>query len=154
MATQNFRVFLSGGTVSLDAWRQAMEAGQSDLPVLSEAQREAAQRIGMTEPEYARGALAGEIGEKRQLERGKRLGEIINDILNRVGQGWKLESLVRKGTEFVWIARLGTTGEAGEERIPLDLADDVLDSDEPFGKGQLENLLINGLEKFPMRRAS
>jgi hypothetical protein len=154
MATQEFQVYLSGGTVSLDAWRQAMEAEESDLPALSEAQSEAAHKVGMAEPEYARGVLAGEIGEQSQREKGRRLGEIINQILNRAGQGWKLESLVRKGADFVWIARLGTAGEAGEVAIPLDIADDVVDSEEPFSRGKLENLLTNGIEKFPRRRAS
>lgn len=154
MATQEFRVSVSGGTVSLDAWRRAMEAGESDLPALSEAQREAAHKIGMAEAEYARGILADEIAGRRQLERGKRLGALINEFLNRAGQGWELSSLVRRGVDRIWIARFDTSGRASEVEIPLELADDVVDSGEPFSKGQLESLLLNKLESSAVRRAS
>ena len=50
MAAQDFRVYISGGTVSLDDWRLAMEANERELPPLSEAQKDTAQRIGMAEP--------------------------------------------------------------------------------------------------------
>lgn len=154
MAAQDFRVYVSGGTVSLDAWRQAMETKESDLPILSESQREAAHRVGMEEKEYARGILADDIAERRQQEKGRRLGEIINEFLNRAGQGWELSSLVRRGVDRVWIARFDASGGASEIEIPLELADDVVDSGDPFSKGQFDRLLLTKLDSSAVRRAS
>jgi hypothetical protein len=154
MAAQDFRVDVSGGTVSIDAWRQAREAAEGDLPSLDEAQKEAAQKIGMTEAEYARGILADEIAKKSQEIRGKRLGEIISEYLTRAGQGWELSSLVRKGVRQVWIARFEATGRASEVEIPLELADDVVDSGGLFSRGQLDSLLSAKLESSAVRRAS
>lgn len=153
MAAQDFQVHVSGGTVSLDAWREAMDAAQSDLPGLGEAQKEAARRVGMTELEYARGILADSIAEKRQQERGRRLGEIIQEFLSRSGQGWELTSLVRRGIDRVWIARFGAAGQASEVEIPLELVDDVLDSGDPFSKARFDNLLSTS-EISAVRRAS
>jgi hypothetical protein len=154
MATQDFRVHVSGGTVSLDAWRQAMDAAESDLPKLSEAQIEAAHKVGMEEKAYARGILAEIIAENRQQEIGKRLGQIITEFLNRQGREWELSSLVRRGIHCIWIARFEASGRAGEVEIPLELADDVVDSEDPFSKGRLENLLLSTLENSAIRRAS
>jgi|SRR5271165_861987 len=141
MATQDFRVYISGGTVTLDDWRQAMSAGEEDLPKLDEAQKEAARFVKMSEPEYARGVLADEIGSKRQQERGKRLGEAIGDILKRTGKPWILDSLVRRGTEGRWIARFTSDDRGAEVEIPIELADDVMDSNDRYPLVKLEELL-------------
>jgi hypothetical protein len=152
MSTQDFRVHIAGGTVSLDAWRQAMEATERQLPPLSEAQREAARIVEMSEPEYARGVLADQIGKERQQEIGRRLGAVVGEILDRIEQGWKLESLVRRGADFVWLARIESPGLAEEVEIPADLADDVVDSEEAVSRNRLERLLRGKLDS-PVRRA-
>ena len=119
MTVHDFQVHVSGGTVSIDAWREAKEAAEDVLPSLNDAQREAARKIGMTEIEYARGILADEIAKKSQEERGKRLGEIIKELLNRAGQGWELCSLVRRGIDQAWVARFEASGRASQVEIPL-----------------------------------
>jgi hypothetical protein len=146
MATQDFRVFVSGGTVTLDAWRQAMSAPESDLPPLSEAQKEAARFVRMGEPEYARGVLADELGSKRQQEKGRRLGEIIGEILDQSGKRWRLDSLVRKGVRFQWTARFEGAGSDREVEIPFDLANDVVEGGDPYSKSRLARLLAGKLE--------
>jgi|ERR1700722_5461840 hypothetical protein len=146
MATQEFRVHISGGTVSMEDWRQALAAPESDLPALSEAQKEAARFVRMGEPEYARGVLADQLGSKRQQEKGRHLGEIIGEILDRSGQRWRLESLLRKGVQSQWIARFEGSGADREVEIPIDLADDVLESGDPVSKNRLLRLLTGKLE--------
>ncbi|MGD0831940.1 MAG: hypothetical protein ABR907_13410 [Terracidiphilus sp.] len=154
MATQGFQVFVSGGHVSLDDWREAMVAPEKELPELSENQREAARFVAMAESEYARGVLADELGKNRQQGKGNRLGQVVSDLLGRLGQGWKLDSLTRRGTEFVWVARVNLMGREVEAEIPLDLADDVVDSGDPSSRSRLEELLRARLEIVPRRAVS
>jgi hypothetical protein len=154
MATQDFRVQISGGTVSLDDWRLAMSADDRELPELSEAQKEAALKIGIDEPEYARGVLAESIGEKREQERGRQFGALLSEILDRAHKGWHLESLLRKGVDAVWVVRLEASGAAREVKIPLELVDDTVDSKGSFGKTRLENLIATQLEHPATRMAS
>jgi hypothetical protein len=154
MASPDFQIHISGGTVSIDDWRRANEAAEADLPALDKAQKEAALKLGMTDAEYARGVLADEIGRKHQQERGKRLGEVIKNLLGRSNQTWELSSLVRKGIDDVWIARFEDAGRASKVEIPLELADDVVDSGDPFSKAKLDRLLTEKLESSAVRKAS
>ena len=153
MAAQDFRVSVSGGVVSLDAWRRAMEAEESELPPLSSAQKEAARIVSMAEPEYARGVLADEIGWRRQQEIGKRLGEITGDILDAIGGGWELESLVRKGVDRIWVAYFVSADRMDELQVPVDLANDVVESGDPVSRKRLE-WLLRGKFDSPARRAA
>jgi hypothetical protein len=154
MATENFRVYISGGTVSLDAWRLAKEALESDLPELSEGQKEAAQMIGMAEPEYARGVLAEAIGERRQQEIGRQLGQVIGEIIDRAGLGWKLELLARRGAESIWVAGFDLDGQATQIEIPLDLAEGVVGPQGSLGRNRLERLILTELDTSAVRKAS
>ena len=154
MASPDFQVYISGSTVSIDDWRRANEAAENDLPALDEAQKEAALKLGMADAEYARGVLADDFGRKHQQERGKRLGEVIKNLLGRSNQAWELSSLVRKGIDDVWIARFEDAGRASKVEIPLELADDVMDFDDPFSKAKLDRLLTEKLESSAVRKAS
>lgn len=154
MATQDFQVYISGGTVSLDDWRLAMEANELELPPLSQAQKDAAQRIGMAEPEYARGVLAEIYGEREQQKKGKRLGEIIVDCLDQTGRGWRLDALIRRGAEGVWIARAEGEGISSQIEIPLELVDDVVDSGGTSRKREMEELILAVLDHSAVRKAS
>jgi hypothetical protein len=154
MATQGFQVHVSGGTVSIDAWRRAKDAPEMDLPSLSDAQKEAALKVGMEESEYARGILADELARRDQQEKGRRLGEIITDFLKAAGQDWELSSLVRKGVGQVWVAHFEASGRVSEIEIPLELADDVVDSGEQFSKARLGGLITAQLENSAVRKAS
>lgn len=155
MATNGFQIYISGGTISLDDWQHALETPETQLPPLDEAQKEAARKIGMSEPDYARGILADQIGLDRQRERGKRLGEIIELMLDDRGGGSKLESLARRGVDFYWIAVISQGGwHLTEVKIPLDLADDVLDSGNLGRRSQLERLLLQSLDSAGTRAVS
>jgi hypothetical protein len=126
----HFQIFVSGtsGGTSED-WKRAMNAPESALPQLTGQQKEVAQRMGIPEEEYARGVLVGKFTEQRQIERGKRLGEHIEGVLQELGSAYyTLEALVREDVKARWVARITTPKAIRNVAIPLDLADDVVDS--------------------------
>jgi hypothetical protein len=85
--------------------------------------------MGIPEEEYARGVLVGKFTEQRQIERGKRLGEHIEGVLQELGSAYyTLEALVREDVKARWVARITTPKAIRNVAIPLDLADDVVDS--------------------------
>jgi hypothetical protein len=108
----------------------------------------------MEESEYARGVLADDLGRNRQQEKGRKLGQVISGLLDELEPGWKLDSLIRRGTEFMWIARVDGKGHEVEVETPLDLADDVVDSESLSPRNRLEELLRAGLESVPRRAVS
>src|SRR5208337_4686637 len=128
MAAPHFNVFVSGVTSSVEDWQKAMNAPKTELPKLNQEQREVARKMGISEEEYARGVLVGQYGEKTQLERGRALGKRIEEILEGLGDPYRLEALIREGVKFRWVARIETPGEPKSVAIAMDLADDIIDS--------------------------
>lgn len=154
MATHDFQIYISGSTSSSEDWRRAMEAPEGELPSLNDEQKEVARKFEMSESEYARGVLVHEIGEKRQQERGKKLGRQIVEILERYRPGYSLDALMRKGVDFVWLARIESAGRLSVVKIPLDIADDVIDSGDVEILNKLKSLLLGELDRLNMSAAS
>lgn len=146
MAGEQFRVLVSGATSSADDWFAAMNAPETDLPALNEDQKSVAQKFKISEAEYARGVLTHELGEKRQMRRGEKLGLCISSILGTLGSGYRLISLTYKGVDDVWIGSIETPMRTGLVRIPLDLADDVVDFGNPGMIERLKNIVTHDLD--------
>ena len=143
----HFEVFVSGtsGGTSED-WKRAMNAPQSEVPELTKQQKEVAQRMGIPEEEYARGVLVSKFTEQRQIERGKRLGEHIEGILQGLGSAYyALEALVREGVKARWVARITTPKAISNVAIPLDLADDAIDSATVQDLERLRQLILRAV---------
>ena len=129
MMASQFQVFVSGVVGgSADDWARAKTAPDSELPELSEQQKDIARRMGIPEAEYARGVLVNKYSEERQRDRGKKLGDHIERILHGLGPPYELQALAREGTKFRWIARIVTGQDVRNVAIPFELADDVIDS--------------------------
>jgi hypothetical protein len=146
MAAEQFRVLVSGATSSADDWFAAMDAPETDLPALNEDQKSVAQKFEISEAEYARGVLTHDLGEKRQMRRGEKLGVYISSILGTLGSGYRLVSLIYRGVDDVWIGSIETPMRTALVRIPLDLADDVLDFGNPGMIERLRNIVTHGLD--------
>ena len=128
MATERFEIFISGVTSSPEEWKRALEAPKDDLPELDNDQKEVAKRFRISSEEYARGVLAGLYGETRQRERGQKLGESIEKVLGGLDKSYRLLAVIREGVKFRWMIRIETPGGIRNLSIPLELADDVIDS--------------------------
>lgn len=128
MASQ-FQVFVSGMTGgSADDWARAQNAPDSELPELSEHQKDIARRMGIPEAEYARGVLVNKYSEEKQRDRGRKLGDHIDRILYGLGSYYQIQALVREGVKGRWVARITTSKGIKNVAIPFEIADDVVDS--------------------------
>lgn len=146
MSSAHFNVFISGTTSSAEDWKKAMSAPESELPELSEQQKEVARKMGIDEKEYARGVLVGKYGEVRERERGEKLGKYIEEILHGLASSYyQLEALVREGTKGRWIARILTPKQVANVAIPSELADDVVDSAASQDIERLKRLVLENI---------
>jgi hypothetical protein len=145
MAASHFNVFVSGVTSSVEDWQKAMSAPKAELPRLNEEQREVARKMGISEEEYARGVLVGQYGEKTQLQRGQMLGKRIEEILEGLGGAYRLESLIREGVKFRWVARITTPRDPKNIAIGMELADDIVDSDVIQDLERLKVIMLEAL---------
>jgi len=142
---QKFEVFVSDHSSSIEEWKQAMAARRSELPPLSEQQREVARKFGVTDEEYARGVLAGQYGEKRMRSRGERLGELVETILQGLGPAYRLAAIKAEMFNGRWVCRIETPEKIANVAVPRELADDVLDSGVMEEIDRLKNCLLAGL---------
>jgi hypothetical protein len=142
-----FEVFISGVTVSPDAWKRALEAPANELPELTDEQKEAARKFKIGDEEYARGVLAGVYGEAAQRRRGERLGSVVNRVLTELGQDYRLQVVLREGVKFRWLLQIQTPDGIRDVQLPLDLADDVIDSEVREVVDELRQKILLGIGK-------
>jgi hypothetical protein len=142
---QKFEVLVSDYSSSVEEWKRAMVAPRSELPPLSEQQREVARKFGVSDEEYARGVLAGLYGEERIRSRGEQLGELVETILQGLGPTYRLAAIKAEMFNGRWICRIMTPEKIANVAVPRELADDVLDSGVREEIDRLKNCLLTGL---------
>jgi hypothetical protein len=142
MSSPDFEVVISGGHISQEAW---LKASGSQKPELSDEQKEVARKMGVAEEEYARGVVAMQLGEEAQRGRGRVLGERIQRILESLGSEYKLDAVIRQGTQLRWLARIEVGGKVFAVAIPMELADDVIDAGSDQDTNRLRNLVFFGV---------
>src|SRR5579864_421148 len=147
MASQ-FQVVISGmAGGSADDWMRAKSAPDSELPALTDGQKDVARKMGIPEAEYARGVLVGKYSEERQKMRGQQLGEDINRILAGLGPSYHVEALVREGVSSRWVARVLTPSAVRNIAIPFEIADDVIESGAVQDIERLKEAVLKGLDR-------
>jgi hypothetical protein len=142
MAGPEFEVIVSGGHINPEVWNRADQAQQVGL---SDEQKEVARRMGLSEEAYARGVVALQLGEEYQRDRGRVLGQRIQEMLRSLGPEYSLTAVIRQGTELRWIARIEAAGKSFAVALPFDLVDDVVDSGSGQDMDRLKNLVLFGV---------
>jgi hypothetical protein len=107
-----------------------MVAPDSDLPELSDEQKEVARKFNISEKEYAQGVLAGSYGQERMRGRAQKLGEAVQEILEKLGGG-RVIAVVRDIDRLGWSVRVETPVRDVSVVVSQELANDILDSGSP-----------------------
>jgi hypothetical protein len=142
----SFEVLVSGGSTSVDEYLRAMAAPKSQLPELTEQQKLVTKKLGLSEEEYRRGVLADQIGKSRIVERGKKLGVILQELLGGLGKEYHVEAMKAEMTNFRWLARITYPDGELVVEIPRDLADDVLDAGRSEQMERLKAFVLRSLK--------
>lgn len=128
-----------------DDSEQAGRAPASELPSLSEEEREVARRFGISDEAYRREKLAGVYGQQRKEARALDLGKQVEGILADVGQEYRLVSVIWNSDTLTW--RLEVETPRGRVNVVLswELADDALDFRTASELQRLRNMVLFGL---------
>ncbi len=145
MASPNFDIHLSDYSSSLEDWNKAEKAPLSELPDLSDEERELAQKLGLSEDEYRRHKLVGEYGQERLLTRARALGERVQAILEGARSEYKLSAIFRNVDGGLWILRLEGKADEQDVSISWELADDLLDSGGAEYEERFKNKILSAL---------
>jgi hypothetical protein len=145
MATGDFKILVSDLSCSVEEWQRALQADESELPELTQEQKEWATRFGVSPKEYARGLLAGLYGNERQKKRGQAIGELVGKILEALGVGYAVVAVLWQGSKLRWLVRVQTPERMLGIPVPFELADDVLDSQILSEIERLRQLVLAGV---------
>jgi hypothetical protein len=127
MQAQSFEVAVSDYTVSMDEWRRAQSAPKDGLPELTDAQREVAKKLGVSEEQYARSVLAVLYGVQRLRNRATKLGEEVQKILVGVSAESRVSRVVADLARERWVIVIQTGTRQAGVVLPRHLGDDFLD---------------------------
>ena len=145
MGEGSFQIVVSDSQSSLEDWQRAQKVAKSQLPRLTDDQKEVARKFKISEEEYARAVLAGFYGRGRQEARATRLGEEIQNILEGLGTGERVGALVWQMDRLRWIVRIQRSTGVVNVAVPGALADDVLDSGLREQAEGLRGCILRGL---------
>ncbi|MHB1745031.1 MAG: hypothetical protein ACYCPO_14825 [Acidobacteriaceae bacterium] len=120
-------IVVNGSPVSLGDWSKAKSAAAGELPVLNNAQLEAARRLGISEGDYGRSLLAQYYGIERVRGRAEKFASKLNQMLLGSPVAGRVVKLERRPGEQVWTADIGTQAGAASVQVPMELFDDVVD---------------------------
>ncbi len=134
---------IPGGTE--EEWQRAQQASASELAVLSSEDAWAAKKFSMSTEEWQRSGLAGEYAQQRLARSAKALGQTASEILSKLGPQYRLVAVVWESSKR-WLLRIETEdNKVVSVGVPLELADDVLDSGAHQDIDRLRNLILFGI---------
>jgi len=145
MESLQFQVVVQGSSISPEDWLRAMRAPKSELPELTEEQKNAARGFKISMEEYARGELARLYGKERMSQRGRQLGEKVSQILETLGPAYQLVGVTSQMTKLRWVLTVQTPAGEANVFVARELADDVLDWGSREKVEELRSRLVYGL---------
>lgn len=143
--TPKFEIHVPGFHSSVDEARQAREVPASELPPISDEEREFARKLDRSDEAYQRGKLAGMYGHQRMENRAVALGKQVEEILANMGQEYRLASVTWNSSTLTW--RLVIATPQGEQNVvlPSELVNDALDAQTRRELQRLRNMVWFGL---------
>ncbi len=125
----SFQVIPASVPVSREDWTRAMTAPASELPELTSAQREEMARLRVNEEDFRRVRilLRSQVKE-RQTQQGRRFGSVVEEMLQPLGQQYRVTAVSRVGTPLGWRVAVDTESEGVYEfQSPFEVVDALIE---------------------------
>jgi hypothetical protein len=120
--------------IIIDGWRaggeereQAQSVPANKLPPLSEAQKEVAKKMGISQEDYARSAFAGKLNQERLLEKTRRFAEILDGKLRSKIKGARIDRIRLVTIEHEYRIELLANGKKILFRVSEEMVDDFIE---------------------------
>ena len=121
-----------------------------DVQNLSQTEKSMAGAMGLSEEEFRRSKIEYLAKEERRRQRGRELGETVEQFLGELGPGYRLLSVTWNVDTLTWRLEMETPN--GTENVVLswELVDDVLDARTRTELQRLRNMVFFGLGRRDM----
>jgi len=121
-------ITVQGWRASAAEWDAVRGVPSGDLPALSPEQKEVAQKLGVSEEDYARSVLAGRRTQDILLQKAEALGAFLERRISGNGGEVQINRVVLDVVEHKFTIELSVNGKPRLLRIEESLVDDYLDS--------------------------
>jgi hypothetical protein len=118
MSQDGVQVVVRGAAGSPEDWARVVRTEPSDLPRLSQDEKERISRFNWDQQDYARGKLLSELAEQKWRQKGNQLASRIQDVLKPVESDYRLETVLAEVPKSRWTARF--SGRQGSVDIHFD----------------------------------
>jgi len=145
-AKLGIRIGVDGMRTGANEWSQAQAIPTSDLPPLSDPQRRAAQKMGISEEEYARSFVAGEKTANWLLGKTQRLAGLLQEYVKQVNSTAKLETIILRTFEERFDVEFSVEGRIVPIRIRENVVDDLFEAGSAQAEQDLRRILGTGLQ--------
>jgi hypothetical protein len=125
-------ITVDGWRASVADWNAARSVPDTELPPLTPEQREVAKKLGVSENDYARSALAGERAREVLLRKTERFARLLEQRLSAL----KLHATVTRVMLRTFEHRFDVEIDANSQLVPLRIEESLVD--DYFDGGSIE----------------
>jgi|SRR5579885_3533557 len=145
---------IDGSRSSSENWMRAQTAPAQELPVLTEEQKLAANRLGLSSEAYARSFYAGELERKNLEGKAERAAQLIEKLAARKFPGLKIIRVWLKTFDGKFRFDVSLNGSDALIFAAEDLIDELLEQGSKTAEEQIERIIELSLPASWRARAS
>jgi hypothetical protein len=134
-------ISVHGWKASPSDWEAVRKLPKDQLPPLTEQQKEVARKLGVSEEDYARSALAGERTQNALLVKTETFARLLEKKLRELGSKANVENVVLQILDDRFEVLLRVNGKLLPLRIKEEIIDDLLESGSADAEEKLSKIL-------------
>ncbi len=123
----NMEIVVEGSRVTATDWRAVSSLPADQLPPLTPAQKEVAQKMRIREEDYARSLLANKQGAKYLLAKTERLARFLQQQLRAKEAGGRIDRVTLNTWQESFEVEMTVNGASLPVRIDESIVDDLLE---------------------------
>jgi len=134
-------ISVHGWKASSSDWEAVRKLPKDQLPPLTEQQKEVARKLGVSEEDYARSALAGERTQNTLLAKTETFARLLEKKLCELGSKASVENVALQILDDRFEVLLRVNGKLLPLRIKEEIVDDILESGSAEAEEKLSKIL-------------
>ena len=134
-------ISVQGWRASPGDWEAVRRIPKDQLPALTEGQKEVARKLGLSEEDYARSAVAGERTQDTLLAKTETFARLLEKMIQELGLRATVENVVLRLLEDQFEVLLSVNGAKVPLRIKEAVVNDLFESGSAEAEEKLARIL-------------
>jgi hypothetical protein len=120
-------IIIEGWRAGGEERKEAASAPADHLPALNDEQKAVAKKFGMSEEAYARSAYAGQLNQRRLIEKSKRLAQLLKEPLAAISGSARIDRIRLVTIEHEYRIDISVNDVKIHFRLPEEMVDDFVE---------------------------